>query len=60
MELKLSCAMCGVEKTVPACTDKADTTTIKAMVERAVQDTSWQVQQNGRHLDIYCSPRCAQ
>jgi hypothetical protein len=57
MELKLFCAQCSNMKTVDVDTDGlSGTTTVQDLIAR----NRWISQQNGSHLDIYCSKKCAQ
>ena len=59
MQIELSCAMCGREKMVEADTNHAGITTVLHMVEKVAKSNGWIVQQNGAHLDLYCSSKCA-
>jgi cytochrome c1 len=52
--MEVYCSMCGKEKAIPLNTVNKDTT-----VENIIQPAGWIVQQNGPHLDVYCSQKCA-
>jgi len=54
MKLAFYCVMCGEDRLVDVVPREG-----KIDVVDVVEREGWIAQQNGEHLDIYCSKRCA-
>jgi hypothetical protein len=57
--IKLSCSFCGKEREIGLATDSGRLTPATP-VGIIVECAKWIAQQNGVHLDIYCSKNCDQ
>jgi hypothetical protein len=54
MILEVCCAMCGKEKRIEVAPVGGNVD-----ADKSIKGAGWIVQQNGQHLDIYCSKQCA-
>lgn len=56
--LELSCSQCGTELRDQLVVDNLDKLTCEELRDH-LEMNGWIMEENGKHLDIYCSKKCA-